>query len=125
MVSSIRKKRLYSEVDGNNNNTLNADDSNNSNDNAQSIILSLHQMQASRLNIDERSSSSSSITNSFVCDKKTSILLASSALSLPDSEQEKRILLANIEDWEVVMLSSMNGKTYHFLASRKHTGCSS
>ncbi|CAO3679520.1 unnamed protein product [Rhizopus stolonifer] len=128
--SPIRKKRLYSEVDSsdnsnnnnndnsnNNDNTFNADDSNNSNDDAQSIILSQHQMQTSRLNIDEHSSSSSSITNSFVCDKKTSILLASSALSLPDSEQEKRILLANVGDWEPVMLSSLSGKTYHFLTS--------
>lgn len=122
-VSSIRKKRLYSEADNNdndnssNNNIFNADDSNKSNDNIQYINLSQHQMQASRLNIDERSSSSSSITDSFVCDKKTSILLASSTLSLPDSEQEKRILLANAGDWEAVMLSSLNGKTYHFLTS--------
>ncbi|KAI9470855.1 MAG: hypothetical protein EXX96DRAFT_585969 [Benjaminiella poitrasii] len=69
------------------------------------------------ININEHSSNSSSITNSSVCDKKTSILLSSSALSLPDSEQEKRILLANIGDWEAVMLSSLNGKTYHFLTS--------
>ncbi|KAI9366306.1 hypothetical protein BD770DRAFT_423205 [Pilaira anomala] len=34
-----------------------------------------------------------------------------------NSEQEKRILLANVGDWEPVMLSSLNGKTYHFLTS--------
>ncbi|RCH80343.1 hypothetical protein CU098_001139, partial [Rhizopus stolonifer] len=90
---------------------------NNKNENTQSINLSQHQMQASGLNIDEYSSSSSSITNSFVCDKKTSILLASGALSLPDSEQEKRILLANVGNWEAVMLSSLNEKVYHFLTS--------
>ncbi|KAG1089801.1 hypothetical protein G6F42_019879 [Rhizopus arrhizus] len=52
-----------------------------------------------------------------MCDERISILLASSALSLPDSEQEKRILLASIGDWEAVMLSSLDGKTYHFLTS--------
>lgn len=118
---------MYSEADNNDNNnnnnsssssnTINADDSNNKNENTQSINLSQHQMQASGLNIDEYSSSSSSITNSFVCDKKTSILLASGALSLPDSEQEKRILLANVGNWEAVMLSSLNEKVYHFLTS--------
>ena len=69
------------------------------------------------MDIDEHSSSSSSITNASLCDKDTSILLASSALSLSNSDQEKRIMLAKIGDLEAITLSLLNGKSYNFLTS--------
>lgn len=77
-------------------------------------------MEAPRLNVDGHSSNSSSATNSYKCDQRTSILLASIALSLPNSDQEKRILLASVGDWEPVMLSSLDGRSYYSLTSQEN-----
>ena len=125
-TASKRRKRSYSEVDNNDNdnndnNTVNTDDTvnaNNNTNNNDSLFISLrqHQMRAPHLNIDEHDSSSST-PKSSLCDRNTSILLASSALSQSGSEQEKRIMLAKIGDWEPITLSSLNGKSYHFLTS--------
>ncbi|KAI8076270.1 hypothetical protein BDF21DRAFT_342590 [Thamnidium elegans] len=62
LASSKRKKRLYSEVDNNDNSTVNANDNNNISDNP-SIILNQYQRQTSHLNIAEHSSSSLSTAN--------------------------------------------------------------
>lgn len=43
-TSSIRKKRLHSEVDHNDNSIVDANDNNNSNDNSRSMILRQYQM---------------------------------------------------------------------------------
>lgn len=88
--SRIKKNDCIPKVDSdndnsnNNNSTFNAHDSNKSSDDDQSVVLSRNMMHPSHLILDERSSSSSS----SVCDKKTSILLALSALSLSNSEQQ-------------------------------------
>lgn len=99
--------------DNNTDDTVNAknDSKNNS---FRSISPNQHQMRVSHLNIDERGSSSSSTAKSSLCDRNTSILLALSTLSQLSSEQEKRIMLTEIGDWEPITLSSSNEKSYHF-----------
>ncbi|ORE09470.1 hypothetical protein BCV72DRAFT_302710 [Rhizopus microsporus var. microsporus] len=120
-TASKRRKRLYSEMDSNDNNTVNASNKNNNNSSL-SINPRQRQMRAPHLNIDEYDSSYSSIANSSLCNKNSLILLASSALSLSSPEQEKRIMLTKVGDWEAITLLSLNGKSY---LSRKHTGYSS
>jgi hypothetical protein len=75
-------------------------------------------MQATRLNIDEYSSSSSSTTNLSLLPKCRSILMASDAIGLSEKEKEKVLMLSKIGNWEPIIMSSMNGKKYYMLTSQ-------
>lgn len=107
--------------DNNTDDTVNANNNSNNN-NSPSISLMQHQMRALHLNINEHDSSSSSTPKSSLCANNRSILMASDAINLSETDKEKVLMLSKIGNWKPIIISSENGKKYHVLASQTTIG---
>lgn len=77
-------------------------------------------MPSPHLNLDKNDSNSRSIYPSFStpsrCDNDMGVLLASNATDLPQTDQEKLIMLSKIGNWKSIAISLENGKKYYMLA---------
>lgn len=93
----------------------------NNNDNSTTISLKHRKLRSLNLNLDEIDSNSGSsgplFSTSARCDNDMGVLLASNALDLPQTDQEKIIMLSKIGNWKSIAVSLENGKKYYMLAS--------
>lgn len=127
LTASKRRKRSYSEMDNNDNNTDNTDDTvntknNSNNDNSLSIDLKKCQMWVPHLNINECDSSSSSTAQPSLCANDRSILMASDAINISETDKEKALMLSKIGNWKPIIILSENGENHHVLSSQTTIG---
>lgn len=86
-------------------------------DEESSVILKHQKITKPQLNVntDILYSSSSSFTR---LDYDSAVLMASSALSLPKAEQEKKLMLAKVGDWKPISVITKTGRAYNVIASQ-------
>ncbi|KAG1079463.1 hypothetical protein G6F42_023754 [Rhizopus arrhizus] len=86
-------------------------------DEESSVTLKHQKITKPQLNVNTSIlySSSSSFTR---LDHDSAVLMASSALSLPKAEQEKKLMLAKVGDWKPISVITKTGKAYSVIASQ-------
>ena len=85
-----------------------------------SIDLNHHVLENEEINLQVDTSNSLPSTSQVETD--IAILIACDALSLPEKDQKKCIMFANLADMEPVTLTANTGKKYCLLSKSKNIG---
>ncbi|KAL4210287.1 hypothetical protein AB4K20DRAFT_1867290 [Rhizopus microsporus] len=94
----LKKHNAYCETTSKGNKRQNSETDNDNN--SSSLPLKHQKIAVPHFNLGKQTSSSkSSLLSSSSCDSDISILMVSNAIDLPESEQEKFLLLAKIGNW--------------------------